>query len=133
MIELVIEENCIACGKCAEVCPVEVFDLTPQNRPVIARKDDCHTCMNCELYCPTDALYVSPLVTPDPEVTREAVIASGHLGGYRRALGWENGRAPQGTGDNWGLQLREYLPERKPPPEDKIRTQLYEVKNRNLI
>lgn len=133
MIELVIDENCTACGKCFEICPQDVFDFTPGSPPVIARKEDCHTCMNCELYCPTDALWVSPLIGPDPDVSKDAVLASGQLGGYRRALGWENGRAPQGTGDNWALQLREHKPERKPPPEDKIRTQLYEVKNRNFI
>jgi NAD-dependent dihydropyrimidine dehydrogenase PreA subunit len=132
VIEVVIEENCIACGKCVEICPQDVFDLTPGGPAIIARQADCHNCMNCELYCPTDALWVSPSVGPDP-ISKEEVLASGLVGNYRRALGWENGRAPQGTGDNWALQLREYMPERKPPPEDKIRTQLYEVKNRTYI
>lgn len=132
MIELVVADNCTACGKCVEICPQDVFELANDGPVVIARKDDCHNCMNCELYCPTDALYVSPSIEDDP-VTQEQVIANGWLGNYRRELGWENGRAPQGTGDNWGLQLREYMPDRKPPPEDKIRTLLYNVKDRAFI
>lgn len=132
MIELVVAENCIACGKCVEICPQDVFDLAGDGPVTIARKTDCHNCMNCELYCPTDALYVSPMVVDDP-VTREEVVAAGLLGSYRKRLGWENGRAPRGTGDNWALQLREYMPDRKPPPEDKIRTQLYAVKDRTFI
>jgi NAD-dependent dihydropyrimidine dehydrogenase PreA subunit len=132
MIELVVAENCNACGKCVEICPTDVFELVDNGPVQIARKNDCQNCMNCELYCPTDALYVSPMVVDDP-VTKEEIIASGLLGSYRKRLGWENGRAPRGTGDNGALQVREHKPDKKPPVEDKIRTQLYEVKDRTYI
>lgn len=88
MIELVLDDRCNACGVCEEICPTNVFDLDTRGVPVIARQAECHTCYLCEAQCPTDALYVGPLRTPHP-VTREAVLASGVLGNFRRALGFD--------------------------------------------
>jgi hypothetical protein len=89
--------------------------------------------MNCELYCPHDSIYVSPLREPEAGLDKGAIIAAGILGSYARAMNWENGRAPSGTGDNWALQLRERQGEKPPPESDKIRTLLYSVRDRNLI
>lgn len=132
MIEFINEDACTACGKCVEICPTDVFDATA-GAILIARKDDCTTCFNCELYCPTDAIYVSPLKGPEVALDRAGVIASGIMGSYRRAMNWTDGRAPSGTGDNWGPLLRERQGDRPPPATDKIRTQLYNMRDRNFI
>lgn len=88
MIELILTDRCIACRLCSDMCPNDVFDKAPGEQPTIARQADCVTCFICEAACPVDALYVGPKAFPDP-VTPEAVRASGQLGAYRRALGWD--------------------------------------------
>jgi len=88
MIELVFDDRCTHCGKCAEVCPTDVFDWRESHAPTIARQADCHTCYLCEAHCPGDALFVGPLRTPQP-VTRDEVLALGVLGNFRRALGFD--------------------------------------------
>jgi NAD-dependent dihydropyrimidine dehydrogenase PreA subunit len=133
MIELINADTCTSCGRCVEVCPTDVFDPVPGAPPAIARQSECTSCMNCELYCPHDSIYVSPLREPEADLDPVAIIASGVLGSYARAMNWENGQAPSGTGDNWALQLRERQGEKPPPEGDKIRTLLYSVRDRNLI
>jgi NAD-dependent dihydropyrimidine dehydrogenase PreA subunit len=97
MIELVLEERCIGCDRCIDVCPTRVFDRRDDGVPVIARGDACQTCFQCEAYCPTDALFVAPLTTPVPGDSRfrdpDTLLAAGQVGGYRRELGWGSGRA----------------------------------------
>jgi NAD-dependent dihydropyrimidine dehydrogenase PreA subunit len=97
MIEVVDADRCIGCDRCIEVCPTRVFDRGADGVPVIARHDSCQTCFQCEAYCPTDALFVGPLATPaeanSPFRDVEQLADSGLLGGYRRELGWGNGRA----------------------------------------
>jgi NAD-dependent dihydropyrimidine dehydrogenase PreA subunit len=132
MIEFIDEDACTSCGKCVEICPTDVFELSAAV-PEIARLQDCTSCMNCELYCPADAIYVSPVRFPEVGLDRAAIKASGIMGSYRRAMNWEQGRAPSGTGDNWSLQLRERQGHKPPPVTDKIRTLLYNVRDRNLI
>lgn len=128
MIELVVDEVCIGCDICVRVCPTDVFDAVEDGVPEIARKDDCHTCMECELHCPVDAIYVSPRSAPDP-VEKEAIVASGVLGSYQRALGWSRG-TPGGTDDDPGVLIKFKRP---PDPNDKVRTQLFDVSMRNYI
>jgi ferredoxin len=154
VIEFINEDTCTNCGRCVEVCPTDVFELStaagsagtlepassagPSTRvPEIARVGDCTSCMNCELYCPQDAVYVSPVRTLEASLDKAAVIESGILGSYRRAMSWENGQPPQGTGDNWALQLRERRGEAPPDVggdrDAGIRLRLYNVRDRNLI
>jgi len=57
-------DKCNGDGVCAEVCPVDVFELqnipeysdTPKSVP--ARKEDCILCMACVTSCPTQAITV---------------------------------------------------------------------------
>lgn len=89
MIELVIDERCTSCGICVEVCPTNVFDLGANGLPVIARQADCQTCFMCELYCKADALYVAPDCDHPTPTDRDAIVASGLLGQFRRDSGWD--------------------------------------------
>jgi ferredoxin len=73
MIEKVDQENCIGCGLCVEICPMDVLRMktdfniiaqpenkkpTPQFKAVIAYYEDCMTCYTCELSCPVGAIAV---------------------------------------------------------------------------
>ena len=51
------DENCTGCGKCTEVCPRGVFDLT-EGIARITDKDLCMECGACALNCPADAITV---------------------------------------------------------------------------
>lgn len=88
MIELVLEERCVRCDKCVEVCPNEVFEGGAGELPAVARQHDCHTCFLCEVYCPTEALYVSPYNRPEPSLSADALAAQGFIGSYVRNSGW---------------------------------------------
>lgn len=50
-------DNCINCGKCVEICPVNVFELK-KGEPVIENVDDCTLCGVCADQCPEDAIEV---------------------------------------------------------------------------
>lgn len=51
----VIEDKCIGCGDCADVCPTEVFDII-DDKSQTTRIEDCIDCMACVDACPTDAI-----------------------------------------------------------------------------
>ncbi|GAB0105719.1 ferredoxin family protein [Nocardia sp. JMUB6875] len=108
MIEVLRADDCIACDKCVDVCPTDVFDRTDSGRPLIARQSDCQTCFMCEAYCPVDALYVAPDSTPLED--RDA-IPEAHIGRYREQLGWGRGRKPGSL-----LAVGPTLPHGAPPP-----------------
>lgn len=43
-MDMEIDRNsCISCGKCVEICPVNVFELK-EGEPVIENADDCTLC-----------------------------------------------------------------------------------------
>ncbi|OHB92597.1 MAG: hypothetical protein A3E75_02410 [Planctomycetes bacterium RIFCSPHIGHO2_12_FULL_51_37] len=68
----VIEERCIACGKCAEICPKNLYQVLPISKYVhvrcmsldkggVAKKkcdNPCIACIKCEKVCPFDAIHV---------------------------------------------------------------------------
>ena len=87
MIELISDTRCIACNKCVQICPMNVFTAVEGAPPVIARQEDCQTCFMCELYCPVDAIYVAPDAERVTQVSEQRVVADGLLGSYRHN-GW---------------------------------------------
>ena len=89
MIALLFTDRCTACNRCVEVCPANVFDAHDSGPPAIARAEDCSTCFLCELYCRADALYVAPYWDRQVTHDRDAVLASGTVGQYRRHSGWD--------------------------------------------
>src|SRR5512135_1189451 len=96
MIEVVVEQRCIRCDRCVEVCPTNVFDIGPDGVPTLSRRADCQSCFLCEAYCPTDALFVAPHVEPlaadSPLRDPTHLETTGLLGSYRASLGWGGGR-----------------------------------------
>lgn len=68
----VIEEKCVACGACVQVCPRNLFTLEPigdyiqvqcesRDRGAVARKiceRSCIACRRCERECPVDAITI---------------------------------------------------------------------------
>ena len=102
MIELLVTERCNGCNACVAVCPTDVFDPVPGSPPVIARQSDCQTCFMCELYCKVDALYVAPDCEGASPVEKEAVLASGLLGQFRRDSGWDEW-AGQYPNEHWRM------------------------------
>lgn len=48
-----IDDNCIACGACVEVCPV---DCISEGDIYVIDEDACIDCGACQEVCPTDAI-----------------------------------------------------------------------------
>lgn len=123
MIEVVSRERCIACDRCVEVCPTNVFDTGEDGVPVISRQSDCQTCFMCEAYCPVDALFVAvdrtPLPAGSPLLDEEHLVETGLLGSYRRQLGWGHGRVPVASID-WSYGVIGYDGERSILPPEAI-------------
>jgi ubiquinone/menaquinone biosynthesis C-methylase UbiE/ferredoxin len=52
----IIQENCIGCKLCDQVCPVECFSPTANQKMIFSQPDLCEGCMACLVQCPTDAI-----------------------------------------------------------------------------
>jgi len=52
-------EKCSGCGKCEEVCPHRVFELS-SGKARITDRDLCIECGACALNCPAKAISVNP-------------------------------------------------------------------------
>jgi len=50
--------KCIGCGRCAEVCPHGVFEVSGKKARIIDR-DSCMECGACAMNCPAEALAVN--------------------------------------------------------------------------
>ena len=55
----VISEECVACGTCAEECPVEAIK---EGEPYVIDEEKCTDCGSCVEVCAT----ASPLTESDP-------------------------------------------------------------------
>lgn len=53
------EENCIGCGRCAEVCPHGVFQIN-DHKASILDLNSCMECGACSRNCPVHAIQVTP-------------------------------------------------------------------------
>jgi NAD-dependent dihydropyrimidine dehydrogenase PreA subunit len=51
-------EKCTGCGRCAEVCPRDVFEMSDK-RAAIIDKDRCMECGACALNCDFGAISVN--------------------------------------------------------------------------
>ncbi|MBX7255738.1 MAG: NADH-quinone oxidoreductase subunit NuoE [Candidatus Hydrogenedentes bacterium] len=55
LIDYWVEDNCIGCTKCAQVCPVDCIDTAPFKMHFI-QLDTCTRCDACLVACPVDAI-----------------------------------------------------------------------------
>lgn len=52
-------ENCVGCGICVLVCPMDVLRLE-KGCVRIAYPQECMCCAGCEMECPGNVLFVTP-------------------------------------------------------------------------
>ncbi|MEJ0028562.1 MAG: ferredoxin family protein [Rhizomicrobium sp.] len=103
MIELIVASRCTGCNACVRVCPTDVFDLSGDGPPRIARPSACQTCFMCELYCDADAVYVGPDCESRGAVGEHAIL--GALGRYRRDSGWAEWSSDPGySNEHWRME-----------------------------
>ena len=53
---IMADENCIGCGICEQVCPMENIRIV-EGKALIG--DECATCLACFHWCPQEAIYMS--------------------------------------------------------------------------
>ena len=49
----VIGEECVACGTCAEECPVSAIK---EGEPYVINEEECTDCGSCSEVCPVEAI-----------------------------------------------------------------------------
>ena len=49
-------ENCVNCGKCVKICPLDVL-REGKTTPEIVYREDCQSCFLCIIYCPKPEPY----------------------------------------------------------------------------
>jgi NAD-dependent dihydropyrimidine dehydrogenase PreA subunit len=106
VIAVVLDQRCISCGRCVEVCPTDVLEIGADGYPRIARVLDCQTCFICELHCPADALYVDPACEVPRPVAEQDALNAPSLGEYRRHAGW--GERPEENPNEFWLMERAF-------------------------
>lgn len=52
------KEKCDKCGKCIEICPIEVFGKDEKGKVVVLKEKECIACKACEVQCPKAAIKV---------------------------------------------------------------------------
>ena len=65
MVKVIVDHSlCNGDSICADICPMNCFDMIPQQvhnneiRSVATREEDCIMCMACVSACPTQAIIV---------------------------------------------------------------------------
>jgi len=70
-IIITINENCIGCGKCIEVCPMGVLtyenDPSISKRPIIFDSEVCISCGHCIAVCPLNSISHNQLSLNDSQ------------------------------------------------------------------
>lgn len=85
-LPLIDQANCLGCGKCVDVCPVEAMTLVSNNNPKRPKKrtsklDEkiCLGCGLCKRVCPNDVIFLKErskrVITPKNGVHRTVVMA----------------------------------------------------------
>ena len=76
------EDNCIGCGTCVKVCPME--NIRIENGKAIIG-DECATCLSCFHWCPVKAIWISKQeniarrdIYRHPEITLEDIVHQKH-------------------------------------------------------
>jgi len=55
MPPVIDKKKCVSCGKCANVCPLDVFfGSKPKKIPVVTYPEECWHCNACVLECPVE-------------------------------------------------------------------------------
>jgi|SaaInlStandDraft_3_1057020.scaffolds.fasta_scaffold290785_2 NAD-dependent dihydropyrimidine dehydrogenase PreA subunit len=58
-IVIIDEENCIACGKCVEICPRKILYIDMQNNTCkVTDENKCDKFRGCEMVCPSNAIKI---------------------------------------------------------------------------
>ncbi len=52
------EEKCAGCGECAEICPVDVYEIDNE-KSVVVNGELCLGCESCVEVCEDEAIIVS--------------------------------------------------------------------------
>jgi NAD-dependent dihydropyrimidine dehydrogenase PreA subunit len=52
-------EKCTGCGECVNICPVEVFQLGPDEKTDPYQAGECIGCMSCVEICPEKCIEVT--------------------------------------------------------------------------
>ena len=75
----VIEETCIGCSVCAQICPTDVFKIVMKKDgeyerlvSIVEREEACIGCMACVENCPTNSIRVEKLNVNAPLSTNNA-------------------------------------------------------------
>jgi MinD superfamily P-loop ATPase len=76
LIPEVDHEQCIFCGRCAEVCPWHAIAVV--GRKVLVFPELCHGCGSCTLNCPVDAIQEVLYVMGTLETGQAGPLAFGH-------------------------------------------------------
>jgi NAD-dependent dihydropyrimidine dehydrogenase PreA subunit len=91
MIKVSID-NCIGCGECARVCPMEAIEII--DRKAVVNNDECVNCLSCIKVCKFNALEEMENTNLDSVVCKncgvKCVIPNGKLGACKRFIN-ENG------------------------------------------
>ena len=57
MPPVINRKTCIACGRCADICCMDVFGPTePKTIPEIRYPEECWHCRACVMECPTHSI-----------------------------------------------------------------------------
>jgi 2-oxoglutarate ferredoxin oxidoreductase subunit delta len=61
------KEPCEGCGRCARICPVDVFSLHQDTNdptkhwPSVVRSENCLNCGGCQGICPGNAISIQEI------------------------------------------------------------------------